>query len=79
MERNCVDCKHYELGTDEEPCVYCYDHSEFEPPCISNADKIRSLSDEELATIFCTHNWTLAQYSECLEWLKGEVNQIYSK
>lgn len=45
----------------------------------THGDAIRNVTDEELATIFCTHNWTLAQYSECLEWLKGEVNQIYSK
>lgn len=75
MKGKCKECRYYDLASDEEPCVHCCAYSEYVTDKQTNAEKIRSLSDEELATIFCTYNWTLVQYSECLAWLKSEAKE----
>ena len=43
-----------------------------EKGCVSmkNADKIRSMSDEELAKLLCCTGWRLIEQKECLEWLQ---------
>lgn len=37
---------------------------------ITNADRIRSMSDEELAELLCCTGWRLPERKECLEWLQ---------
>ena len=83
----CKNCKYLDFLQEKDGTMFpwCPIHDdcpdiEAERTCVefemyTNADHIRSLSDEELATIFCTHNWTLAQYSECLAWLRREVGE----
>lgn len=39
----------------------------------SNADRIRSMTDEELAEFLCCTGWRLPEQKECLEWLKQTV------
>ena len=39
----------------------------------TNADKIRAMSDEELAKLLCCTGWKMFEYKECLEWLKQPV------
>ena len=36
----------------------------------TNADKIRAMSDEELAKLLCCTGWRMIEQKECLEWLK---------
>ena len=38
---------------------------------ITNADRIRSMSDEELAELLCCTGWRLPERKECLEWLRS--------
>jgi hypothetical protein len=37
---------------------------------LSNADRIRAMSDEELAKLLCIYDWRLGEMDECLAWLK---------
>ena len=37
---------------------------------LTNAQKIRSMSDEELAKLLCCTGWRMFEYKECLEWLQ---------
>ena len=37
---------------------------------ISNADRIREMSDEELAKLLCCNGWRMVEQKECLEWLQ---------
>ena len=43
-----------------------------EKGCIgmTNAQKIRSMSDEELAELLCCTGWRMIEQKECLEWLQ---------
>ena len=48
-------------------------------PCseqkLSNADRIRAMSDEELAKLLCIYDWMLGEMDECLAWLKQPVEE----
>ena len=37
---------------------------------MKNADKIRSMNDEELAELLCCTGWRMFEQKECLEWLQ---------
>ena len=41
----------------------------------TNADKIRGMSNEELAKLLCCTGWRMFEYKECLEWLKQPVEE----
>ena len=41
----------------------------------TNADKIRSMSDEELAKLLCCTGWRMFEYKECLEWLQRPAGE----
>ena len=41
----------------------------------TNADKIRGMSDEELAKLLCCTGWKMFEYKECLEWLKQPAEE----
>ena len=41
----------------------------------TNAQKIRAMSDEELAKLLCCTGWKMFEYKECLEWLKQPVEE----
>ena len=36
----------------------------------TNAQKIRGMSDEELAKLLCCTRWRMFEQKECLEWLQ---------
>ena len=42
-------------------------------PCpeqkLSNADRIRAMSDEELAKLLCATGWRMGEEQKCTEWL----------
>ena len=37
---------------------------------MTNADRIRGMSDEELAKLLCCTGWRMFEQKECLEWLQ---------
>ena len=37
---------------------------------LTNAQKIRSMSDKELAKLLCCTGWRMIEQKECLEWLQ---------
>ena len=42
---------------------------------LTNADKIRSMSDEELAKLLCCTGWRMFEQKECLEWLQQPAEE----
>ncbi len=43
---------------------------EYKPDYMTNADRIRAMSDEELAKLLCCTGWRMIEQKECLEWLQ---------
>ena len=41
----------------------------------TNAQKIRAMSDEELAKLLCCTGWRMFEYKECLEWLRHTAEE----
>ena len=41
----------------------------------TNAQKIRSMSDEELAKLLCCTGWRMIEQKECLEWLQQPAKE----
>ena len=41
----------------------------------TNAQKIRSMSDEELAKLLCCTGWRMIEQKECLEWLQQTAGE----
>ena len=41
----------------------------------TNADKIRGMSDEELAKLLCCTGWRIIEQKECLEWLQQPAEE----
>ena len=44
---------------------------------MNNADKIRSMTDDELAKLLCCTGWRMIEQKECLEWLQQPVEEDY--
>ena len=42
---------------------------------MKNADKIRAMSDEELANLLCCTGWRMIEQKECLEWLQQPAEE----
>lgn len=42
---------------------------------MTNADRIRAMSNEELAKLLCCTGWRMFEYKECLEWLQRPVEE----
>ena len=42
---------------------------------LTNAQKIRVMTDEELAKLLCCTGWRMFEYKECLEWLKKPAEE----
>ena len=79
MIQTCSKCKNYDISICDEPCRKCqqaFRRGEGKPnfiASITNADRIRSMTDEELAEILhnAGGNWYSEEY--WLNWLKEEV------
>ena len=41
----------------------------------TNADHIRSMTDEELAKLLCCTGWRMIEHKECLEWLQQPAEE----
>lgn len=95
--KTCGECKYFKSTDCSSVCTwYCCENSEEETCCnfelpkkLTNGDRIRSMSDEELAMLMiddcCSHcNYGVDKFGNCntkmscdeaiLEWLKKEVN-----
>ena len=42
---------------------------------LTNAQKIRSMTDEELAKLLCCTGWRMIERKECLEWLQQTAEE----
>lgn len=90
MIQTCTKCKNYDISISDEPCRECqkaFRRGEGKPNFISsftNADRLRSMTDEELAewlpfkTGACNMNEKCGNDYTCdacwLDWLKQEVS-----
>ena len=78
-EYNCINCKYGNTTDDYEHCGNCDKGSEFVK--ITNADRIRAMSDEELAEWLTkiTNDAQLDARTKCdyqwAEWLKSEAKE----
>lgn len=85
MERNCDNCKYRDVYYMAPPCDECNFEYQRQPQkgfqnwesnAMTNADRIRQMSDEELAEELwawnqvCCYKWTK---DKILNWLKEEV------
>lgn len=58
-------------GTKEvDPCPGYDKCKQYKPNYMTNAQKIRAMSDEELAKLLCCTGWRMIEQKECLEWLQ---------
>ena len=42
---------------------------------MTNADRIRAMSDDELAKLLCCTGWRMFEQKECLEWLQRPAGE----
>lgn len=72
MGNNC-NCKHNHNSNSDEPCCRCDSRH-------TNADRIRNMSDEELAEFLITFKNTFGEEYEgeasCMDWLQSEAKEI---
>lgn len=59
-----VDCAHFDGSGGEDR----------DAP-MTNADRIRSMTDEELAKLLCCTGWRMIEQKECLEWLQQPAGE----
>ena len=72
----CETCKH--KGTNTHICDECStDYGNYEKKIVTNADRIRSMTDEELAEFIVNFNNHFGTEYEgemsCLDWLQSEA------
>ena len=70
-EKISCNCKHNSNSRDNEPCCRCDNRK-------TNADRIRNMSDEELAEFLAVHDLALngndlPMLTDWLEWLQSEA------
>lgn len=82
-DNGCSGCKYEHLKGSEKPCCDCANMhmDKYEP--ITNADRIRNMSDEELAQFLCKvksdYQWmehefpSEEEHGEWEEWLRSEA------
>lgn len=80
------DCPHCVFEKTEANCLGCFEGSHYKPKPITNADRIRAMSDEELAEWLaevndfggCPNRGAVNCQSECrqcwLDWLRQEAS-----
>lgn len=44
---------------------------------VTNAEKLRTLNNEELAEYLCTEGWEMSDFKECLEWLEQPADDSF--
>ena len=64
------------VGTKEvDPCPGYDKCKEYKPDYMTNAYRIRAMSDEELAKLLCCTGWRMIEQKECLEWLQQPAEE----
>ena len=74
MKTSCITCKAdcHNAGT----LSRIVDCSQYKPGrVLTNADRIRAMSDEELAHLLCFEGWQMSEVQECLEWLQQPAEE----
>lgn len=66
-------CTHPRPCYDDGKCHYNGECGHKAP--LTNADRIRAMTDEELAKLLCCTGWRMFEYKECLEWLKKPAEE----
>ena len=64
----------YENGQTSAICPVCGGIGSHEIQ-MTNADRIRSMTDEELAKLLCCTGWRMIEQKECLEWLQQPAEE----
>lgn len=71
------DCPHCVFEKTEANCRGCFEGSHYKPKPITNADRIRAMTDEELAEFISGKARTFGKeyegYMSALDWLKEEA------
>ena len=68
MSRSCKECVHHNPDFIDEVCLHCSwpefagEPSNFKPKPITNADRIRAMTDEELDKFLGEVQWDVANY-----------------
>lgn len=71
MKGNCGECNlRWACDIDPNKCNEWPD-----PAPMTNAQKIRGMSDEELAKLLCCTGWRMIEQKECLEWLQQPAKE----
>ena len=81
MSRSCRECVHHNPDFIDKVCVHCNwpdfarEPSNFKPKLITNADRIRAMSNRELAKVLHDAGcyWDSEDY--WFEWLEQEVEE----
>lgn len=72
-ETKCGKCK---IQRGRPVCNSCFSYDKFIPIAITNADRIRSMSDEELAEFLANFAWDNEPgVDETFKWLQSEVEE----
>ena len=76
----CVGCSYEDRNCHEEPCFSCYGTKLRDNyKRATNADRIRKMSDEELAEFLVRFKNTFGEEYEgeqsCLDWLQSEAEE----
>ena len=66
-------CTHPRPCYDDGKCHYKGECSH--KALLTNADRIRGMSDEELAKLLCCTGWRMFEHKECLEWLQRPAGE----
>ena len=56
------DCPHCVFEKTESNCQGCFEGSHYKPKPVTNADRIRAMSDEELDKFLGEVQWDVAKY-----------------
>ena len=90
MKENCAECKHHDVFWRDSGCNLLNngERCKFEPKVITNAERIRAMSDEELAVLSAHETYRTAKpvfdmcgygiteefiFAKRLEWLQQPV------
>ena len=61
------DCPHCVFEITEANCRGCFEGSHYKPKQITNADRIRSMDDDELTELL--YAWHLSSFSKQKKWI----------
>ena len=70
------DCPHCVFEKTEANCRGCFEGSHYKPKPLTNADRIRAMTDEELCSfLYWDADGSGKAKQEWLDWLKQEADE----